>query len=117
MQVKQSMLFPIGYVIALGLTISTIWLTEYLGTSNAIAFQKSTTSKQYRSGFAAGTARGKQVGRMDGSGEAGTNSMHTNATCGFEQPKQQDFERGYIQGCRAAYERTFDREYKHRQKK
>ena len=92
-------------------------LAEQLGTSSALSVQKSTTSKQYRSGYAAGTARGKEVGKLDGSGAAGTNSMHTNATCGFEQPKQKDFDRGYIRGCRAAYERTFARKYKQRQKK
>jgi hypothetical protein len=92
-------------------------LTEQLGTSSALSVQKSTTSKQYRSGYAAGKARGKEVGKMDGSGAAGTNSMHTNATCGFDRPKQKDFERGYVRGCRAAYESTFAREYKQRQKK
>jgi hypothetical protein len=111
------MLFPKSYILTFGLTISTILLTEQLGTSSTLSLQKSATSKQYRSGYAAGTARGKEVGKMDGSGAAGTNSMHTNATCGFEQSKQQAFERGYMRGCRAAYESTFAREYKQRQKK
>jgi hypothetical protein len=117
MQVKQSILLPRSYVVVLVLTISTILLTEQLKTSNVLAIQKSTTSKQYRAGYAAGTAHGKKVGKLDGSGEAGTNSMHTNATCGVEQPKQKDFDRGYIKGCSAAYEQTFTREYKLRQKK
>jgi hypothetical protein len=117
MQVKQSMLLPMSYVMVLALTISTILSTKYLGNSNALALQKSPTSKQYRSGYTAGTAEGKRVGKLDGAGEAGTNSMHTNATCGFEQPNQKDFERGYIRGCRTTYEQTFAREYKRRQKK
>jgi hypothetical protein len=125
MQVKRSFLFPRSYIITIVLTISTMLLTQQLGTSRALSVQKSIASKQYRwrslsereSGYAAGTVRGKEVGKMDGSGEAGTNSMHTNATCGFERFQHKDFERGYIRGCRAAYERTFDRAYKQRQKK
>jgi hypothetical protein len=117
MQVKQSFLFPRTYPIAAVLTISSLLLTEHLGTSSALSLQKSIVSQQYRSGYAKGTARGKEVGKMDGSGKAGTNSMHTNATCGFEQPKHRDFERGYIRGCRTAYERTFEREYQQRKKK
>jgi hypothetical protein len=117
MQVKRSFLFPRSYIITIVLTISTMLLMQQLGTSRALSVQKSIASKQYRSGYAAGTARGKDVGKMDGSGEAGTNSMHTNATCGFEQPQRKDFERGCIRGCRAAYESTFDRAYKQRQKK
>jgi hypothetical protein len=66
------------------------------------------TPKQYRSGYAAGAAYGKKIGQMDGSGEAGTNAMHTNATCRIEHPKNQDFDRGYDRGCRAAYEQTFN---------
>jgi hypothetical protein len=117
MQVKQSYIFPKSYIITIVLAISTVLLTEQPGTSSGYSIQKSTTSNQYRSGYAVGTAHGKKVGKIDGSGEAGTNSMHTNATCGIEQPKQKDFDRGYIRGCRAAYESTFAREYKQRQKK
>jgi hypothetical protein len=73
--------------------------------------------KQYRSGYAAGADRGQEFGRMDGSGEAGTNSMHTMATCRIEQPKSKDFDRGYDQGCRTAYEKTFKEAYKNRKKK
>ncbi len=75
------------------------------------------TPKQYRAGYAAGAAVGKRIGKMDGSGEAGTNSMHTNATCSIEHPKSKDYDRGYDKGCRTAYEQTFLREYKNRKNK
>ena len=95
--------------IAIALTISTL----------AIAFPLPSwaTTKQYRAGYAAGTAVGKETGRMDGSGEAGTNAMHPNASCSIEHPKSKDFDRGYDRGCRAAYEQMFERAYKNRQKK
>ncbi len=75
------------------------------------------TPKQYRSGYAAGVAHGKESGRIDGSGEAGTNAMHTNASCLIEHPQNKDFDRGYDRGCRMAYEQTFMREYKKRKQK
>lgn len=117
MQVNRSSFFTKSYIIKLILTISTLLLTEHLGTIGALSVPKSIASKQYRSGYAAGTAHGKKVGKMDGSGAAGTNSMHTNATCRFEPPKHKDFELGYIRGCRATYESTFVRKYKQRQNK
>jgi hypothetical protein len=70
--------------------------------------------KQYRAGYAAGVARGQEVGKMDGSGEAGTNAMHTNATCRIEQPKSKDYDRGYDRGCRTTYKKTFEQAYKNR---
>jgi hypothetical protein len=72
------------------------------------------TPKQYQAGYRAGVAVGKESGRMDGSGEAGTNAMHTNASCSIEHPKNKDYDRGYDRGCRTAYEQTFVRAYKNR---
>jgi hypothetical protein len=74
------------------------------------------TPKQYQAGYRAGVAMGKESGRMDGSGEAGTNSMHTNASCSIEHPKNKDYDRGYDRGCRTAYEQTFVQAYKNRKK-
>jgi hypothetical protein len=82
--------------------------------STAIATPSWGNPKQYRAGYTAGAAHGKEMGRMDGSGEAGTNSMHTNATCRIEQPKSKDYDRGYEQSCRTAYEKTFEQAYKKR---
>jgi hypothetical protein len=95
--------------IAILLTISIVTISS--------AAPGGSTPKQYRSGYAAGVAHGKESGRMDGSGEAGTNAMHTNASCQIEQPKNKDFDRGYDRGCRTAYEQTFVREYKKRKQK
>jgi hypothetical protein len=75
------------------------------------------TPQQYRAGYRAGVAVGKESGRMDGSGEAGTNSMHTNASCSIERPKNKDYDLGYDRGCRTTYEQTFDRSYKNRKPK
>jgi hypothetical protein len=90
--------------------------------SIAIATPSWANPKQYRSGYAAGVARGQEVGKMDGSGEAGTNAMHTNATCQIEQPKSKDYDRlaarlrdrGYDRGCRTTYKKTFEQAYKNR---
>jgi hypothetical protein len=70
--------------------------------------------RQYRAGYSAGVARGQESGKMDGSGESGTNSMHTNATCQIEQPKSKDYDRGYDRGCRTTYKKTFEQAYKNR---
>jgi hypothetical protein len=75
------------------------------------------TPQQYRAGYRAGVSVGKESGRIDGSGEAGTNAMHTNASCSIEHPKNKDYDRGYDRGCRTAYEQTFVREYKNRKQK
>lgn len=75
------------------------------------------TPQQYRAGYQAGVAVGKESGRMDGSGEAGTNAMHTNASCSIEHPKNKDYDLGYDRGCRTAYEQTFVRSYKNRKPK
>jgi hypothetical protein len=75
------------------------------------------TPQQYRAGYRAGVAAGKESGRMDGSGEAGTNAMHTNASCSIDRPKNKDYDRGYDRGCRTAYEQTFVRAYKNRKPK
>ncbi len=93
--------------------IVAIMLTGLI-ISVALSTPSAATPKQYRAGYAAGVAVGKKIGKMDGSGEAGTNSMHTNATCRIETPKSKDYDRGYDRGCRAAYEQTFIREYKKR---
>ncbi len=95
--------------IAIALMISTI----------AIAFSSASwaTPKQFRAGYQAGMAIGTKTGRMDGSGKAGTNSMHTNASCSIEQPRNPDFDRGYTSACRTAYERTFEAAYKNRSPK
>ena len=85
--------------------------------SIGLATPSSATPKQYQAGDKAGAAHGKALGRMDGSGEAGTNAMHTNASCRIEYPKSKDFDRGYDRGCRTAYEQTFVREYQHRKQK
>jgi hypothetical protein len=82
--------------------------------SIAIATPSWANPKQYRAGYAAGVARGQEVGQMDGSGEAGTNAMHTNATCQIEQSKSKDFDRGYDRGCRTTYKKTFEQAYKKR---
>ncbi len=101
MQVKQT--------ISISLTLSMLAI--------ALSLPSWATPKQYRAGYTAGTAVGKKTGRMDGSGEAGTNAMHTNASCSIDRPKSKDYNRGYDLGCRAAYEQTFVRAYKNRQKK
>jgi hypothetical protein len=85
--------------------------------SIAIDTPSGANPKQYRSGYAAGAACGQEFGRMDGSGEAGTNAMHTNATCQIEQPKSKDFDRGYDQGCRTAYKKMFEQAYKNRKQR
>jgi hypothetical protein len=72
---------------------------------------------QYQLGYKAGAAYGKKIGIMDGSGESGTNAMHTNATCSIEKPKNKFFDRGYVAGCRTAYEKTFEQSYNQRKKK
>jgi hypothetical protein len=82
--------------------------------SITIAIPSGANSKQYRAGYAAGVVRGQEVGKMDGSGEAGTNAMHTNATCQIEQPKSKDYDRGYDRGCRTTYKKTFEQSYKNR---
>jgi hypothetical protein len=90
--------------------------------SIAIATPSWANPKQYRAGYAAGVARGQEVGQVDGSGEAGTNAMHTTATCRIEQPKSKDFDRlaarlrdrGYDRGCRTTYKKTFEQAYKNR---
>ena len=97
----------INRIIPIALTISTI----------AFCTSSWATPKQYRSGYNAGAAIGTESGTMDGSGESGTNSMHTNATCSIEYPKSKDFDRGYDAGCRKAYEQSFDRAFKHRKPK
>jgi hypothetical protein len=83
----------------------------------ALATSSLATPKQYKAGYAAGVAIGREMGKADGSGEAGTNSMHTNATCSIEHPKNKDFDRGYDKGCRITYEKTFEQAYKNRKKK
>jgi hypothetical protein len=95
--------------------VLTIALTGTM-LSIALATNSLATPKQYRAGYAAGVAIGKEMGRMDGSGEAGTNSMHTNATCSIEHPKNKDFDRGYDRGCRITYEKTFEQAYRNRKK-
>jgi hypothetical protein len=95
--------------IAILLTISIVTISS--------AAPGGATPKQYRAGYAAGVAHGTESGRLDGSGEAGTNVMHTNASCQIEHPKNKDFDRGYVRGCRTAYEQTFVREYKKRKQK
>ncbi len=109
MQIKPTIANGLPSAIAIALTISTL----------AIAFSQPSwaTPKQYRAGYTAGTAVGKKSGRMDGSGEAGTNSMHTNASCSIEHPKSKDFDLGYQRGCRPAYEQAFESAYKHRKQK
>lgn len=89
------------------------------GITISIAFTAPSmaTPQQYRAGYRAGIAVGKASGQMDGSGEAGTNAMHTNASCSIEHPKSKDYDRGYDRGCRTAYEQTFDRAYKNRKPK
>jgi hypothetical protein len=100
-------------IIAIAITGVTI--------SIALSLPSMATPKQYqagyRAGYRAGVAVGKASGRMDGSGEAGTNAMHTNASCSIEHPKNKDYDRGYDRGCRTAYEQTFVREYKKRKQK
>lgn len=73
------------------------------------------TPHQYRAGYTAGAAVGNNIGKSDGSGESGTNAMHTNASCSIDRSKHKDFDRGYTLGCRTAYERAFIKAYKHRQ--
>ncbi len=85
--------------------------------SIALATPSLATPKQYKAGYAAGVAIGKEMGRIDGSGEGGTNSMHTNATCLIEHPKSKDYDRGYDKACRITYEKTFEQAYKKRKKK
>jgi hypothetical protein len=85
--------------------------------SIALAAPSMATPKQYQAGYRAGVAVGKESGRMDGSGEAGTNAMHTNASCSIEHPKNKDYDRGYDRGCRTTYEQTFIRSYKNRKPK
>jgi hypothetical protein len=107
MQVKQPIANGWRSPIAIAATISTL----------AIAFSppSGATPKQYRAGYAAGAAVGKEAGQMDGSGKAGTNAMHTNATCSIDRPKSKDYDLGYDRGCRTTYEQTFERAYKNRQ--
>jgi hypothetical protein len=109
MQVKQTIASRWRSSTAIAVAISTL----------AIAFSLPSwaTPKQYRSGYTAGAAVGKESGQMDGSGAAGTNAMHTNATCSIERPKSKDYDRGYALGCRTTYEQTFERAYKNRKPK
>jgi hypothetical protein len=99
----------VNQIIAIAITGLTI--------SIALSPPSMASPKQYQAGYRAGAAHGKESGRIDGSGEAGTNAMHTNASCRIEHPKNKDYNRGYDRGCRTAYELTFVREYKHRKQK
>jgi hypothetical protein len=99
--------------------VNRMMTNVFVGSMISIVFATPSwgNPKQYRSGYATGAAHGKEMGRMDGSGEAGTNAMHTMATCRIEHPKSKDFDRGYDRGCRITYQKTFEQAYKNRKKK
>jgi hypothetical protein len=78
---------------------------------------KPNRSPQYKSGYNTGAKLGRNIGYQDGSGLSGTNAKHTNATCLVQYPKNREYDRGYIDGCRVAYEKTFNFYYRKRQKR